>query len=370
MSTQPLQQPHGDVVAKRPARFRALDQVRGLAIFCMILAHFGPGVYERLGIGGTPRAMLDLIGRLATPAFVLIFGITLAIIYVPKARKAPDATMRGLINRSGLVLLCSLIVSLHGTVNVLMTSDEPAFWFRLLLAQYSVLTFYTVAIFLTALAVRFIAQDPVRIGFLGGALLIFIGSVLGYEAFPFQGEKAIELVRLLFVSGKYGVFVMMGCAWLMIGVGVLIRNHLANGTSFHRDVMAIALGMALLGLSDGRVVGWRTLGDLASGYAAPPQFWYLAMVGGAMLSALVALDRYTVPVVGFVLERIGRYPLSIYVAHSLVLPGVALLRWAAPTLPETIGTVGCLLLFIGFCVYKVWASTAPDRARRTLAVQG
>jgi hypothetical protein len=49
---------------------------------------------------------------------------------------------------------------------------------------------------------------------------------------------------------------------------------------------------------------------------------------------------------------------------------VALLRWAAPTLPEAIGTVGCLLLFIGFCVYKVWASTAPDRARRTLAVQG
>jgi hypothetical protein len=76
-----------------------------------------------------------------------------------------------------------------------------------------------------------------------------------------------------------------------------------------------------------------------------------------------------VPVVGFVLERIGRYPLSIYVAHSLVLPGVALLRWAAPTLPEAIGTVGCLLLFIVFCMYKVWASTAPDRARRALATQ-
>lgn len=101
----------------------------------MILAHFGPGVYERLGVGGTARALLDLIGRVATPAFVLIFGITLAIVYVPKSRVVPDATMRGLINRSGLVFVCSLIVTISSTVNVLMTADQPAFWFRLALAQ-------------------------------------------------------------------------------------------------------------------------------------------------------------------------------------------------------------------------------------------
>lgn len=83
-----------------------------------------------------------------------------------------------------------------------------------------------------------------------------------------------------------------------------------------------------------------------------------------MLFALVVLDRYKLPVVGFVLERIGRYPLSIYVAHSFVLPAIDLLRHTVPAVPNVVSTLGCLLLFIAFCGYKVWASRASDRAKR------
>lgn len=354
--------PAGQAPVKRAARFAALDQVRGLAILCMVMSHFGPGVYERVGIGGEFRRTLDLVGRFATPAFVLIFGITLAIVYIPKARTNPQATCRTLIRRSGLVFLCSLVVALHGTVKALLAADQPDFIFRLMLAQYSVLTFYTVAIFVTALVIKFIARDPSRVGLVAGALLIFGGSVLGYAALPPQGRNWLELFRLLFVSGKYGVFVLMGCAWLMIGIGMLIRKHLQNGTSFHKDVLSIAVAMALLGLSDGRIVGWRTIGDLAAGFGDPPQFWYLSVIGGGLLMALVLLDRFRLPGVGFVLERVGRYPLSIYVAHSFVLPAVELFRHIAPSVPDMIWTVTCLLLFLGYCAYKVWRSTTLDRS--------
>lgn len=261
MNVQPVSTTSRGASLKRSTRFIALDRVRGLAIFCMIMAHFGPGVYERIGITSPARQALDLIGRLSTPAFVLIFGITLAIIYVPKAGVSPAATRRGLINRSALVFLCSIVVSFASTAKVLLAPAAPDLWFRLALAQYNVLTFYTVAIFATGFAIKFIHRDPPRIGLVAGALLIFFGSVLGYEAFPSQGKNLAELFRLLFVSGKYGVFVLMGCAWLMLGVGVLIRRHLENGTSFHKDVLAIGFGMVMLGLSDGRIVGWRTIGD-------------------------------------------------------------------------------------------------------------
>lgn len=347
-------------------RFIALDQVRGLAIICMILAHFGPGLYDRVGLSGAPLDFLSLIGRMATPAFVLIFGITLAIVYIPRAQRNPVAARAGLIKRSLLVLACAFVIALPESI-VLFVNGAPdstnGFWFDLLLCQYNVLLFYAVAIFVTGLLIGHIARDPVRFGVVYGSILIFIGSYLGYNAWPPKPGEAIELVRLLLVSGKYGVFVLLGCAWMIIAVGILIQQRLKSHVDFNRDILIIAAALLLVALSDGRIVGWRTLQDLHMDYDAPPQFWYLSMVASAMLFALVFLHRHQLPVVSFLLEHIGRSPLSIYVAHKAVLPAIAFLRWGVPGIPEILIIAGCFTAFLAFCAFKIWRSATIARRK-------
>lgn len=337
-------------------RITALDQTRGLAIICMILSHFGPGLYERVGIGGTVRDLLDLIGRMATPMFVLIFGLTLAIAYMPKARRDPAPVRRALLRRSVMVFACSIVVVLPSTLTGLYDEGMDMGLYRILLQQYSVLSFYTVAIAITGLACRFLAPDPLRNGALAGSILIFVGTLLGYDSWQPNDGSPDELARMLFVSGKYGVLVLLGASWMTMGLGEFIRRQLREGRPFRRDILIIAVAMMLLALSQGRIVGWRTLADLAQQYAAPPQIWFFMLAGGAMLACVAVLDRYRIPVAGFVLEHVGRNPLTIYLAHAFVLPAVALIRELVPALPDALVTIGCMGVFLAVCAAIVYRS--------------
>lgn len=346
----------GEAASGRPIRITALDRTRGFAVICMVLAHFGPGIYDRVGLQGTPRHVLDLTGRLATPMFVLIFGITLGIVYMPRAARDPAAVRRALVRRAGLVLLCSLVVVAPATIALFVETSERVRAFDLLLRQYSVLTFYAVAIFATGLACSALARDPWRTGLVAGATLVFAGSFLGYDAWPQGGETEWELLRLLFVSGKYGVFTLLGSAWLMLGLGVMIRRRVTAGEPFRQDLAIIALSAILIALSVGRVVGWRSIADLAQRYDAPPQLWFLVMAGGAMLIALAVLDAYPLGLAGLVLEHVGRNPLTIYLGHAFVLPAIALARQLAPDVPELVILGACVGGFLLFCAITVHRS--------------
>jgi surface polysaccharide O-acyltransferase-like enzyme len=154
---------------------------------------------------------------------------------------------------------------------------------------------------------------------------------------------------------------------MVMVVGNYIRGRLEAGQPFHRDVLLAAGAMLFIGLGSGRVVGWREISDLP--IPGPPQFWYLATVSGIMLLVLVAIDRRTIRAVDQVLEGIGRSALSIYVAHGFVFPAVALLRYLFPVVPDLIGILAAMAVFLAFVAYKVWPkppSQSPhDRARDT-----
>ncbi len=350
-------------------RFLPIDQTRGLAIFAMILAHFGPGFWERLGLEGPVLDGLLLIGRFATPTFIAIFGFTLAFAYLDRARTNPKAVRAKLFSRSYLVLLAAVVVAIPEIVTTLQFQE---YWggsilLNLFLDLYGVLLFYTFAIFFAGLFISFLAQSPYVVPAIMGALAIFIGTILGYDAWPSQGQSVAEIIRLYLVSGKYAFFTNFGMALMLASLGWHMKSLLKAGVALGPILLAIGSVLLLLALSMGRVVGWRTFSQLHSGYDAPPQLWYLLMVAGVMLIIMGVLDRVRIPFVSAFLEHTGRNPLSIYVSHAFVLPGVSLLRFAFPTLPQAVHIavpLAIFLLYWAFIISKSIRVASPGRVGR------
>jgi len=340
-------------------RFIALDQTRGLAITAMILAHFGPGIYERIGLEGWLLDLLLLMGRLATPTFIAIFGITLAFVYVPKAAVDPIAMRQKLIKRSGVVLLAAIAVS---TPEFILTFNSDTYWanslfLNLLLNFYGILTFYVLAIFSCGLIIGPLSAAPYAFSLIFGSTLIFVGSVLGYDAWPSVGPGLLEWFRFVLVSGKYAYLVNLGCLLMLVAFGSHLKRELKANSGVNLTLLTAGIATLLCGLAVGRIVGWRTVADLHSKYDAPPQLWYLSAVIGTMFLVIALFNSFKIPAVSFIMEHTGRNPLSIYVAHAFVLPAVAFLRFWFPFLPDALHTSIPMLVFLLYWTRIIYQSS-------------
>ncbi len=315
----------------------------------MILAHFGPGVYERVGLQPPLIDILLLVGRFATPTFIAVFGFSLAFAYFPAATRNPRGTRDRLLRRSGTVLLAAVLVSIPAMSNTLSAGEAAGpVAFNLGLNIYGVLFFYFLAILVTALVIHHLARSSLAAPAVAGAVLIFVGTWLGHDSWPPGDEGLVELLRLFLVSGQYALLVNLGMALLMAALGWHLRELRQRGAQLGPVLLVIGLVLLLCGLSLGRLVGWRTLPELHSDFSAPPQLWFLIVICGVMLLTMAFLDAVKLPFVSYFLEHTGRNPLTIYVAHTFVLPGVAVLRSAAPNIPEGIAIALPMALFMGF----------------------
>lgn len=320
----------------------------------MIVAHFGPGLWERIELQGVILSLFSIFARLATPTFIVVFGFTLAFAYLPKAQLGQKALRVKLITRSVKVLFAAIFISIPAYIGTL---SSEYYWadsllLDLLLNTYSVLIFYAMAIFCAGLTIGYMAHSP-YITPLVGAGLIFIGTYLGYDSWRPMGENLLEIARLLLVSGKYAFFVNFGVVLMIVGFGWRLSLMREEGQNVRPILVVTGLTLLLVSLSAGRIVGWRTLNDLHSGYGAPPQIWYLSAVCGVMFLCTALFDKFRIPFVSFFFEHTGRNPLSIYVAHCFVLPGVEFLRFYLPNISSAAHIAFPMLIFASYWLYLV-----------------
>ena len=131
-----------------PGRVQAIDFARGLAVVLMILSHGVNGLlpFERFTDWG--MVPVHAVTKIASSLFVIVFGIALAVIFVPRTQ-APDwAARRNRLLWRGLVVLfwykVLTVVELHGShdraaiVDALMYRDFPSY--------VEILGFYAVAL--------------------------------------------------------------------------------------------------------------------------------------------------------------------------------------------------------------------------------
>ena len=333
-------------------RFNALDELRGIAILAMIFAHWGPGLYQRLDVTGFPLDLLHFFGRIATPAFILVFGITIGIAFIPSIRSGNTSVSTSLLRRSKIVFVAMLIISLPKVIEIAYDNSLEASYLSLLLATYSVLTFYTLAIAITALLLSKISE----IGFaILGTIFILTGTLIDGSVWPPSEEiDLVEITRLVLFSGKYGFFVLLGCAYLLVPVSVFISKSLKEEQfNTNRIIVLSSLFFLLIGTACAYGEHLRDFHDLAYNYFAPPVYWYFFIVSGLVLFVLYLLHNIADSFFKSILRAVGKNPLKIYVSHKLVIPLAGFLSSDLVHLNKTFSILLVVLMFFMYILYCI-----------------
>ena len=280
-------------------RLLGLDQARAVAILAMLAAHFAPGVFAQVPRLAPLRVPVLAFARLATPTFVVVFGVTVGFVYLPRyLRGEPGPTARHLRRRAGVMLLCAVAVALP-------------FWARLTaerrgrpvgLAVRPVLGAPLLragpgrAPGLAAVAGRARALDPRAVRPAVAGVGLWALGTAGHTLVPQRPPAGGEFVRMMLVSGSF--------ATAIDGHGPARRpgRGPAAGRVGRRDGPPVpragcswpGLALAALGGLWGLAAGEYDPARLLSGeLRTPPRAWYFLHIGGMGLALVPALELLT-----------------------------------------------------------------------------
>jgi len=166
-------------------RILCVDQARAVAIGAMIMAHFGPGFFERAGMSQSFQDFVGVLTRFATPAFAAIFGVSVGLAYMAKVEAGEFSSVAlKLVKRAGALAICAIVVRLSGLVSF-VTHGEA--WPELFFTIYSVLAFYTLAVALMPLLLFAVRSNPLIYAPILGVVFWAIGWGLAFQVWPHKG---------------------------------------------------------------------------------------------------------------------------------------------------------------------------------------
>jgi len=360
-----------------PRRLVGLDQTRAVAILAMLAAHFAPGVFIQFPQLEPIQSPVLWFARLATPTFVVVFGVTTGFALLPRyLRGESRATDRRLRRRGAVMLLCAAVVAVPAWIR-LATEREANPW-AWAFGAYSVLLFYALALVVLPAWLGWLTRPGARLGVectLAGVGLWAIGAA-AEAVWPQRPPSLVEFTRMMLVSGSFPYCQMMGVAIVAIPVGYKLRQRWQAGTdgeflgSLLVSGIALAVGGGLWGWAVGEYDPARILsGDLR----VPARAWYFLHLGGAGLTLIPAMELLTRAVpplrpVGYLLALFGQGALVIYTGHALVLPGLALADEFVPLFGA--GRVAAALIpFALFCAVVMYDRHRRPPARASVRVR-
>lgn len=319
-----------DVSAKKTPRNTAIDEFRAIAILSMIIAHFAPGLFDRLPQLDWLRNYVMVAGRLATVAFVVVFGITIGYVYLKKFMEGDaESSINSIYRRARLVFLCVFIFAAPEYINLIVEGETNAYVY--LRKTYSVLNFYALALFLLPSLLRLVKSSPWVLCPAIGVLLWLVGyGVLMLVVEPPKYSMG-GYVYYLLAGGAFGVFQLLGVSLVFVPVGLFLKTK-SREFNLRRLTIFVSVGLLLVvvGASIGNRVGEMTLEGFASGrIKIPPRVWYWCFFGGASVIIFSVLMYLHEVVPGFAkfmrpVALFGMSSLAIFTSHTWVLP---LVNW-------------------------------------------
>jgi hypothetical protein len=317
------------VAAAAPARRRieAIDLARGIAVVLMIVSHGVNGLLSFEQFTDWGMVPIHAATKIASSLFILVFGIALAVAFVPHVddRDWPRRRTRLLLN--GLIVFFWYKVLTIVEMNHLYEPPDivDALLYRSFPSYVEILGFYAIALLWVPFFLPLWARLPTAARWASPALLA-LASWLLLRYFDFWGIPQLQALLVEhpdhYTWGQLarGPLVLGG---LLIG-GLILRTH-ADPVARGRLVALLAAAGALAWL----VFGWLARGDLDGELLAiarnagkhPPEWLFmLYSVGGALL--LLALCLYGGRVLAGWLRPvtlIGTEALKAFVFHIFVI---------------------------------------------------
>lgn len=354
-------------------RLAAIDELRALAVMSMVLAHFGPGIIERVPALGAYRDAVLVWGHFATVTFILVFGITVGFVHYERFysddRKKIVSRLHA---RTRLVFICAILIGIPGFAKE--CSSGRFEFIPCLLEFYSPLNFYVLGFLSAPFWLGALGQQPLRNALLL-AIANWVAGVILLAIWPLGSAlDASEYLRMTFVSGPFAYFQLAGYALAVMPIGIYIRKSLRDGTYARLMLVLIVLGFSLTigGWALGQSIHEFNIHAINTGeLKAPPRLWYWMFFAGPTLLLLAGLVFLELRVAAastllYPVALFGMGALPIYTAHIFVLP-------ALDFMSTKIVIEGLARIFIpfaafgGYCLFVMYYHHYKLRRRRLAA---
>lgn len=314
------------VARQSGARIDAIDLARGLAVCLMILSHGINGMlaFEQFSDAGM---LLHAVTKFASSLFILVFGIALAVAFVPKTHTPDWPRLRLKLLLGGVVVLfwykLLTVVEMAGTfpreaiVDALLYRGFPSY--------VEILGFYAIALLWIPFVLPLWARAPLALKLAVPAAMLLASWWL-LQASVFAERPTLQ--ALLVEHPDHYTWGQLSRGWLVFAGlllgGVLLQVH-ADPSRRRRFALALLGASAVFFVAFLVLVGGGTAAELDAiarnaGKHPPELNFMLFSLGGAVgLLGLAVLGGNTLARVLAPVALIGRHALQAFVFHIVVV---------------------------------------------------
>ena len=335
---------------------------RAVMALSVILSHWGPGVFERLGIGRQAEAVLALFYRMGTPGFAAVFGIGIGYFMLPDFFPRRQSVLRRL-GKSFQLIMIGLTMLAAIRLGDLILRGQPVGGMYIAQAFYGVLAYYAIMLGTARWWLPLLAQlaRPIPWLLAGLPVLWILWQVVPHLLPADQLQSLLEWPRLMLVAG-YNVFKMSAVAVGGMAIGLWVAGQPDTREVARLLLIGGGLGMAVTALSLLETNGAAALASRGSSIftSLPGLIFYLSFAAfGTGLFLRLILSWYRLPAalrnVLKLLLVIGGLALPIYVFHGLVIPGKDMLDALGLGGGLALGIpVGLFLLVMAYLGRRLW----------------
>ncbi|MBU2958937.1 AMP-binding protein [Paracoccus sp. 1_MG-2023] len=306
----------------------SITMMRAIMALSVVLSHWGPGFFGRLGLAQQAETAFSFLYRMGTPGFAAVFGIGIGYFMLPDLAEKRSSVLRRLGSAFRLVLLGMVLLAAIRLANLLVRG-EPVTGLAVAHAFYGVLGYYALMLgtarwWLPPLGRL---QRPIP-WLLAGLPVLWLLWKLLFDLLPNQQlQSALEWPRLMLIAGGYNVFKMnaVAAAGTVVGIWLSQQKDSAEASRLMMTGGLLAMVLAVFSLIEAHGIHAFDSRDSVVFTSLPGLIFYVAFASfgtGVFLRLLMSWQGLSLGVrlPLQVLLVTGGLALPIYVFHGLVIP--------------------------------------------------
>lgn len=340
----------------------AITMTRAIMAISVVISHWGPGLFGRIGLESHAERVLALIYRMGTPGFAAVFGIGIGYFMLPGFAEKRESALRRLSASFRLVMLGILLLAGIKMANLLLRG-EPIGGLQIAHLFYGVLGYYALMLGTARWWLPLLARlhHPIP-WLLAGLPILWLAWQIIPQFVPSQQlQSVLEWPRLMMVAG-YNVFKMTAVAAAGMAAGLWLSKQKDSRDASRKLILSGGFGIILALMIIVEAYGADDFLRRGSPIftSLPGLILYIstAVFGtGLFLLALMAWER---------MGRVSRLPLKllivigglalpIYIFHGLVIPGRDLMSGlGVPKILSLPLAIGGFLVVMGYAGRRLW----------------